>query len=234
VLQLESGPGGVAAKVQGSRLTPYKVNIHFRPLTDAEWERVIEAIAGQAIYAAKLLAGEMPADIEDIFAAAGASLFPDKAKDLETSCSCPDWANPCKHVAAVHYLLGERFDADPFLIFALRGRSREAIVEVLRARRMEGLATEPDPAAEASDTAEELVVPLSESLGSFWSAPGDSADFATGFVPPPVHALPVKRLGQPPFWRGKQDFLALMEGAYRAIGERALRLALDEGREREP
>src|SRR3990172_10049122 len=90
VLQLESGPGGVAARVQGSRPTPYKVNIRFQPLTDVAWDRVIEAIAGEAIYAAKLLGGEMPADIEEAFARAGASLFPDKAKDLQTDCSCPD------------------------------------------------------------------------------------------------------------------------------------------------
>lgn len=95
----------------------------------------------EAIYAAKLLTGEMPADIEDVFAAAGVSLFPDNSKDLETSCSCPDWANPCKHVAAVYYLLGERFDADPFLIFAVRGRSKEQIIDVLRARRSSGAAS---------------------------------------------------------------------------------------------
>ena len=109
MLQLESGPGGVSARVQGSRPTPYKVNIRFRPLTEAKGERVIEEITQQAIYAAKLLAGEMPADIKDVFAACGASLFPDKAKHPKTSCSCPDWANPCKHVATMHYLLCERF-----------------------------------------------------------------------------------------------------------------------------
>lgn len=89
VVELEVGPGGVEAQVQGSRKKPYRVRIRFQALTDAEWDRVIDAIAEQAIYAAKLLAGEMPADIEDVFAAADVSLFPDKPGDLETSCPAP-------------------------------------------------------------------------------------------------------------------------------------------------
>jgi len=228
VVELNVGPSGVAARVQGSRPRPYKVSIRFRPLTDAQWEQVLEAIAGEAYYAAKLLAGEMPQDIEDVFAEAGISLFPDKGADLETECSCPDWANPCKHVAAVHYLLGERFDDDPFLIFALRGRSKEQIIEALRARRSEGLAEEAEPATAVGVIPEEAVAPLAESLGSFWSAPGGLPDLTTDFTAPAVAALPVKRLGPPPFWHGKRDFAALMEDAYRAIGAAALRLALGE------
>src|SRR5207249_5250545 len=114
VVSLDIGRDGVKAVVQGSRPEPYTVQIKFKQLTDAEWERVIDAMAGEALYAARLLSGEMPEQIEEVFAAAGASLFPAERGDLETDCSCPDWANPCKHVAAVHYLLGERFEADPF------------------------------------------------------------------------------------------------------------------------
>ena len=90
-------------------------------------------MAGQALFAAQLLAGEMPQDIEEAFAAAGVSLFPDRRGDLDTDCSCPDWANPCKHVAATHYILGEQFDEDPFLLFRLRGRTQEQILAALRA-----------------------------------------------------------------------------------------------------
>src|SRR5204862_3418808 len=91
------------------------------------WKRVVKALGGQAVFAAKLLAGEMPQDIEKVFADVDLSLFPEKAKDLTTDCSCPDWSNPCKHVAAVYYLLGEEFDRDPFLLFRLRGLSREEL-----------------------------------------------------------------------------------------------------------
>src|SRR5205085_4161080 len=104
-------------------------------LSDAEWDRVIDAMAAEAIYAARLLSGEMPEQIEDVFSAAGTTLFPAQEGDMRTRCTCPDWANPCKHIAAVHYLLGERFDQDPFLMFQLRGRSQEEIVAALRARR---------------------------------------------------------------------------------------------------
>src|SRR5579864_7230343 len=138
VVQLDVGPEGVEAKVQGSRATPYRVSIRFRTLSKEEWDRVADAMAAEALYAAKLLAGEMPEQIEDVFLAAGTSLFPAARADLMTDCSCPDWANPCKHVAAVHYLLGERFDDDPFLLFLLRGRSKENISHALRVRRAGG------------------------------------------------------------------------------------------------
>lgn len=227
VLQLDVGPGGVLARVQGSRRTPYRVSIRFEALTDAEWEGVIDAIAAQAIYAATLLAGEMPKDVEELFKSVGVSLFPDTEDDLETDCSCPDSVNPCKHVAAVHYLLGERFDADPFLIFALRGRGKESILEALRARRTQA----PTGEATACDSAlatDGPVPSLSDSLDCFWSAPGGVPDQNLDFTAPEVDALPVKSLGPPPFWRGKADFAQVMEKAYRAIADKALSLALED------
>ena len=124
VLNLDITPGRVDSRVQGSRPQPYKVRIEIEPLTEKEWNKVADAMAAQAVFAAKLLAGEMPQNIEEAFAAAKVSLFPEREDDLDTDCSCPDWANPCKHIAAVYYLLGEEFDRDPFLIFKLRGMSR--------------------------------------------------------------------------------------------------------------
>ncbi|NPV79247.1 MAG: hypothetical protein HPY52_03070 [Firmicutes bacterium] len=135
VLDIDIQPGMVKAEVQGSRPRPYRVTIKMQPLSDKEWDRVISAMAGKAIFAARLLAGEMPENIEEAFASSRVSLFPKSSSDITTSCSCPDWANPCKHVAAVYYLLGERFDGDPFLLFRLRGRSREELTEALRQRR---------------------------------------------------------------------------------------------------
>jgi uncharacterized Zn finger protein len=234
VLSLDVGADGVAAKVQGSRPTPYQVHIRFRRLTDDDWDKVADALAAEARYAAKLLSGEMPEDIEEGFKAAGTSLFPAAGNDLQTDCSCPDWANPCKHTAAVHYLLGERFDADPFLIFMLRGRTREAIVEALRARRAGGsAAAEETPEAPPAEEPEDPTPPLAESLGAYWSSAADLADLAATFDAPPLDALPVKRLGPAPFWPGPGDFEALMEDAYRAIGAHAYHLAMgDEAGER--
>lgn len=131
VLSVNVDKGLVEAKVQGSRSTPYRITIKVRGLDDAEWKRLASAISTQAIFAAKLLAGEMPQDIEQAFENAGLSLFPQKSGDLETNCSCPDWSNPCKHIAAVYYLLGEEFDRDPFLLFKLRGMNREEFIGLL-------------------------------------------------------------------------------------------------------
>ena len=92
-------------------------------------------MAAQALPLAQLLAGEMPRDIEELFAACKVALFPRRTRELTARCTCPDWENPCKHIAAVYYLLAERFDDDPFLIFAWRGRSQDELLERLRALR---------------------------------------------------------------------------------------------------
>src|SRR5919199_4803283 len=151
VSKLDVDSGGVRAEVWGHSPRPYKATIRFQALSDAQWERVVDALAAKALYAARLLAGEMPEQIEEVFQAAGVSLFPDKAGDLVPDCTCPDWANPCKHVAAVFYLLGERFDADPFLTFELRGRTQEQIAAALRARRSEAVAIQPEAAPVAEE-----------------------------------------------------------------------------------
>jgi len=217
VVSLDVSRGGVTAVVQGSRPQPYKVQIHFKQLSDAEWDRVVDAMAAEALYAARLLSGEMPEQIEEVFAAAGTSLFPAARNDMRTTCSCPDVANPCKHIAAVHYLLGERFDEDPFLMFLLRGRSQDEIVAALRARRA-------GPEVEAPPEVETVSEP---DLATFWNAPPQTEEVALHFALPESDALAVKRLGPPPFVRGHQaPFTAVMERLYQQIGEYALLLAL--------
>jgi len=135
VLTLEVTAGQVRASVQGSRAKPYRVFIETDVLTAPEWDAIESVMASSAVFAARLLAGEMPEEIEEAFAESSTSLFPTSADGLDSACSCPDWENPCKHIAAVYYLLAEAFDADPFLIFAWRGRAREELLTGLRARR---------------------------------------------------------------------------------------------------
>lgn len=113
VLSIEIFKGQVHARVQGSRAKPYQVVIKVSEIGRADWERLAKALARQAVFAAKLLAGEMPEEIESVFAREKIPLFPARSKDLTTDCSCPDWSNPCKHVAAVYYLLGVEFDGIP-------------------------------------------------------------------------------------------------------------------------
>jgi len=127
VLSIDIEPGEVLAKVQGSRPKPYRVKMTVKTLSLEKWRKWGRVFSQQPILATKLLAGEMPDNIEDAFRNAGILLFP-KHGDLKTECTCPDSTNPCKHIAAVYYLLGEEFDRDPFLIFKLWGLNKEALV----------------------------------------------------------------------------------------------------------
>jgi uncharacterized Zn finger protein len=122
VISLDVDAGMVTARVQGSRPRPYRVRVGITAYGKLEWTKLERALAENAWYTAALLAGEMPDDIEDLFAGLGLPLFPAAAAELSMDCSCPDWEVPCKHVAAVFYLLAEAFDDDPFTILAWRGR----------------------------------------------------------------------------------------------------------------
>lgn len=135
VLRLDIEPGLVTATVQGSRPEPYEVRIGLTALSPTAWRAVEIKLAEQAIFGARLLAGEMPAQIEEVFAAAGTPLFPTSAGQLDMACSCPDWSVPCKHIAATFYLLAEAFDQDPFQILHWRGRDRADLLASLRALR---------------------------------------------------------------------------------------------------
>ncbi|MFN6526520.1 SWIM zinc finger family protein [Nostoc sp. ChiSLP03a] len=135
VLSIEFKGAKVLARVQGSEVEPYKVSLSLEPFTDEQWGYVIESMSQKAIFAAKLLAGEMPQNIEEVFTANGLSIFPFTLADVHSKCSCPDKANPCKHIGAVYYQLGDRFSEDPFVLFQLRGRSKEQIISDLRKLR---------------------------------------------------------------------------------------------------
>ncbi|GAA3235822.1 SWIM zinc finger family protein [Pseudonocardia petroleophila] len=152
IVSLDVDAGGAVAQVQGSRPQPYRARIGVPAYGKTEWTQVLDALAADASYAAALLAGEMPRGIEDVFDRAGLSLFPATARDLVMDCSCPDFAVPCKHLAAVFYVLAERFDADPFQILALRGRDRETVLDDLRARRGSPAPTGVAPLADLLDT----------------------------------------------------------------------------------
>ena len=227
VLSIEETKDGIAARVQGSRRTPYKISIRVAPLTDVQWDKVIDALSEQAIFTAQLLAGEMPQEIEQAFSAAGVSLFPAKRGDLKTDCSCPDYANPCKHVAATHYILGERFDEDPFLLFRLRGRTQEQILQALRQRRagqMEMLAEEP---AEPETT-----VPLEDCLENFWEWGAQLENIPVSIRPPAVEMPLLKRLGEAAFIP-EPGIEALLRAAYQTIGREAIQAAFQEEERKE-
>jgi uncharacterized Zn finger protein len=174
VVELSVAAGAIRARVQGSRPTPYRVAVRLAPVGRAQWDRIVDGFAAEAGHAARLLSGELPHEAEEVFAAAGATLFPAVGTGLRTECSCPDWANPCKHVAAVCYLAAEAFDRDPFLLLAWRGREREQLLTELRRRR--GTAApragaDPPAPAPAPDPPS-----LDEELVGFWKAGPGLAD----------------------------------------------------------
>ena len=125
-------PGEIQAKVHGRKT--YNVTLGLPALTSAQWEKALERIHQESRFVASLLAGEMPQGLDETFRESGASLYPRVPKELQTHCDCPDWANPCKHVAAVCYIMAEALDRDPWLLFDLRGRTREEVLEALQAR----------------------------------------------------------------------------------------------------
>ncbi len=160
VISMDVGPGLVTAQVQGSRVRPYRVRIGIVAFGKSEWAEVEGALAENAWYAAALLSGEMPDDIEDVFVGRGLSLFPATARELSLDCSCPDGAVPCKHLAATFYLLAESFDEDPFAILAWRGRERADLLANLAAARSQG--------RPAADRAEPPGRPLTDCLDSYF------------------------------------------------------------------
>ena len=105
--ELTLAPGEARARVQGRKTEPYEVRIRVRRFTDDEWDRVLAAISARLGHAAALLDGELPPEVAEDAAAAGLDLLPGGG-ELGPRCSCPDDADPCKHSAAVCYLVSRR------------------------------------------------------------------------------------------------------------------------------
>lgn len=241
--------GLVRAKVQGSNPRPYSVTIKVRTLTGSEWELLAERLALKPIFAAKLLAGEMPEDTDSAFKEIGLSLFPEKLDDLETDCSCPDWSNPCKHIAAVYYLLGEEFDRDPFLIFKLRGVDMDDFMSILGkssgpenqnlVAEARSFLEEPDVeigtetgAEKEAETASFSPKPLPLDPETFWGELPENPEEETSssfeaHIPPAPAVLP-KRLGKFPFWRGEEDLFEVLEDIYKKASPAGMMIFLGE------
>jgi len=223
VLEFTLAAGKVTARVQGSRPQPYQVSITVRPLTAAQWRAVESRLAGQALFRARLLAGEMPAEIEEVFAACGTPLFPESSRDLTMSCNCPDWGVPCKHLAAVCYVLAEAFDADPFAMLAWRGQGRDDLLAALRGPGAGAPAAAARPAVAGTSQALALLAdvtgaPVAEALADFWS-PGLSQARLRALPPSP--ATPpdlLLRIADPPELQVRGiDLRDLLASAYERL-----------------
>ena len=226
VLDFELSQGKVTARVQGSRVRPYQVRIGVLPLTTAQWRRVQDRLASQALFRAKLLAGEMPREIEEVFAECGTPLFPRSPADLDMHCSCPDWEVPCKHLAAVCYVLAEEFDRDPFGMLAWRGKARDELLAALR--RIRASSGQGGPGQEAAGGPARpgtLILdvpgpPLEECLDGFWSPALSPARLRALATAPDTAALGLllRMFPPPPVTVRRQDLAEVLALAYRRLG----------------
>ncbi len=197
VLSITFDASNVRALVQGTALEPYRVSLHLDAFDDEQWQYVIESLAQQAVFSAKLLSGEMPHNIEGVFTENGLSLFPFTKFDIHSKCSCPDPANPCKHIGAVYYLLGDRFSEDPFVLFQLRGRTKDQIISALRQLRSASAPDVPDAAVEATEL-ESTDAERAIALQQFWQYDHQIDPSLVVIAPAPGSDLPLDTLGNFP------------------------------------
>jgi uncharacterized Zn finger protein len=233
VKNFEIQNGRIQAQVRGS-VNPYfgvykeplyTTEIEIQPISAAKWAAAIAYIASKAGFISKLLLNEIPENIEEAFETLGLHLLPHKRTDLETSCSCPDWSNPCKHIAGVYYLVAAEIDRDPFLLFELRGLSKDALQNEL-AKSPLGLALSAElTAQQAAPVPSETYYTKLETTTP--KAPPNLRDFWHGkkrlpkiepIVQSSVPAILVKKQGDfPPFWHKDQSFIAVMEDLYQRV-----------------
>lgn len=210
VASVRVDPGRLVAQVQGSRATPYLVEVLVPTLDDAAWRTAVDLVAGQVRHAARLLAGQPPEGLEDELADLGIDVFGTR-EDLDARCACGEADRPCAHVIALWEAVAERLPADPFLLLRLRGRGRERLLAELAAARRRGGAA-----------VEEGVDPATLDVAAWTRAPRDAADVEVDRgTPPETPAGPLRLLGDPPGWAGNVSAWDLFRPAVVRAAERA-------------
>lgn len=230
VLSIEFKGPQVLAKVQGTAPEPYDVSLSIDPFTEEDWNYVVETMAEQAIYSAYLLAGEMPQNIEQVFTANGLSLFPFTLSDIHSRCSCPDPQNPCKHIGAVYYQLGDRFNEDPFVLFQLRGRTKQQILDDLRRLRSTG-STPAQSDQETQTSQVESAQPTRQttplSIEQFWQY-NQPLDSSLVVIAPPTDSRTVLDvLGTIPLASADARLMQYLDGVYKTVSQQAAISALN-------
>ncbi len=231
----------VHARVQGTGEDPYKVKLWLDVLNDEDWGYVLEALAQKARWSAQLLAGIMPSDIERAFAASGKRLFPFKLQEVRSECNCPDKANPCKHISAVYFLMGDRFSEDPFVLFQLRGRTRAKLLEDLaeyRRKALAELAEQTESSGETKSTEETTPLPPHPAVQepSLWWRYNRSLDGDLVVITPAMDGdtgldaageLPLAE--EPRFPDARETFLSNVRSHGQATAQRAMLQAMAAG-----
>ena len=233
VKSFEIDGGLVTAKVRGS-VNPYfgvtkeplyTTTIDFAPISKAKWAAAIALIASKASLISRLLLNEIPNNIEDSFKTLGLNLLPASAKDFKTKCSCPDYSNPCKHIAGVYYLIAAEIDRDPFLLFELRGLPRVDLqAELAKSPLGQALSAElsaqqrPPVPADHYYTQPQIAAASDPSLKEFWQGEKRLPQTIEAATPSPVSAILVKKQGDfPAFWTRDHSFIEAMESLYERV-----------------
>ena len=251
VLSIDLVDNEVVSEVQGSEAQPYQVRLSLEPFKDEnqeralkmmsqppfseeDWDCVIKTMSEKAIFTAQLLAGEMPKDIERVFTTNGLSLFPYSLTDVRSRCSCPDKANPCKHIAAVYYQLGDRFSEDPFLIFRLRGRSREQILNGLRQLRSKASHQKNSTEKAVTETKKEKVAQSRKTekslnnLQNFWQYDEPLDSSLVAIVPPTDNKTVLDILGNIPLMAADAEVVQqYLTQVHQNTSQKALMAALN-------
>lgn len=226
--------GKITAKVRGS-INPYfgvykeplyTTTIEIKPISAASWSKAIANLSSKASFVSKLLMNEMPDNIEEAFADVNLQLLPKSRSDFNTNCSCPDWSNPCKHIAGVYYLVATALDADPFLLFELRGLSREKLQQELAKSPLGQVLSQALQHQEATLEAaqsyytqpEKMPPPSSVNQKEFWLGEKRLPSMVEMDATTTISAILIKKAGDfPPFWHKDSSFIEAMEQVYQRV-----------------
>lgn len=223
--------GQVQAKIRGNtnpyfgvyKEPTYKVSVEMTHFTDVQWKKIIARLSERASFISRLLVNEIPETIETVFAENKVHLLPTSYKDFKVSCSCPDYAVPCKHIAGVCYRLAGLLDQDPFLLFEMRGLASEKLLQELANSPLGKVLSDAKQGAENEMTSTKsfytrpvsIELPDEISLKTWWHG---SIPLPKVIEPCQVATIPamlIKKGGDfPAFWQKPASFIAVMEDFY--------------------
>jgi uncharacterized Zn finger protein len=216
----------------GVHETPYyAVKIEFEKVAAAHWKTIVKRLGSNADWVTHLILGEVPPTIEKAFAGSRVKLLPRTGREIHSTCSCPDWANPCKHVAGVYFHVAALLDRDPLLLFELRGMDRLQLRQAV-ARSDFGAALIGDAGVGEPDLADALREPRipavavsgsdtpASDLRAFWRGRPLPREVTAEGQAPPVSALLLRREGDyPKFWHRNTSFIEAMAAVYERIAK---------------
>ncbi|BAY61536.1 hypothetical protein NIES22_16030 [Calothrix brevissima NIES-22] len=234
VLNFEVEKNQITARVKGSinpyfgvyKEPTYNISIEITPIAKNRWNEVIKQLSSKASIVSRLLINEVPENIENAFADLGLHLLPHSNKDFKTKCSCPDYANPCKHIAGVYYLVASQLDNNPFLLFELRGLSKQELQAKLAESNLgkalsEELNTKEIPLELSTSLytkLEKQAIAQQPSVREFWLGTKRLPQTIEVGSQSGVSAILVKKQGDfPAFWRKDNSFIETMEELYQRV-----------------